>query len=79
MTLSLNEHTLKFECTHCGRVHEIKVPESRQVHKGDIITPYPGGGNYGRCHFCRRPGLRAIEERVTPKRGPVGWRNIPKK
>ena len=63
----------KFECIHCGRVHEIQIHDGQQIRKGDVIKPSAGGGAWGKCKFCRKPGLRAITEKEPEKKGPVGW------
>lgn len=44
---------------------------------GDVLQPYPGGGNYGTCLKCKRGGLQVIAiPRVDPIK-PVGWNKIP--
>jgi hypothetical protein len=68
-------HTLKFKCTHCGHVHDIKCHDGQQVKIGDVIRPYAGGGWWGKCRICRKPGLEALTECPKPKKGPTGWRD----
>lgn len=72
-------HLIKFVCTHCGHEHEVEVHEGMDIKIGTVIQPYSGGGMWGKCRRCRKPGLRALEEPPRPKKGPVGWKNIPKK
>jgi hypothetical protein len=44
---------------------------------GDILNPFPGGGDYGKCLKCKRSGLVVMEvPRVEPTK-PVGWSKIP--
>lgn len=44
---------------------------------GQILKPFPGGGNYGRCLRCKRTGLKVIEvPRLEPIK-PVGWNKLP--
>lgn len=72
-------HKIKFVCIHCGREHEVEVHSGMNVYIGMVIEPHPGGGQWGRCRFCKKAGLRAVEEPPQPKKGPVGWNKIPKK
>lgn len=44
---------------------------------GEILMPYPGGGNYGRCMRCKRVGLQVMEIPKEVPQQPVGWRHIP--
>lgn len=44
---------------------------------GEIIKPYPGGGNYGRCLRCGREGLQVIEIPKYAPEKPKGWSKIP--
>jgi len=44
---------------------------------GDILKPFPGGGNYGLCLKCKRPGLRVEEIPEEKPIPPRGWRVIP--
>mgnify|MGYP000600333960 CR=1 FL=1 len=71
-------NTLRFVCTHCSYVHELEVHDGMNIRIGTTIYPYSGGGPWGKCRRCGKSGLRAIEEVPRPKKGPVGWRNIPK-
>lgn len=67
-------HILKFICIHCDRPREVQIHEGMGITKGQVIMPYAGGGNWGRCLFCRKAGLRATEEIPRKKKEPVGWR-----
>jgi len=43
---------------------------------GELMTPYPGGGDHGVCLKCGKGGLRVIEvEELQPKK-PKGWTKI---
>lgn len=44
---------------------------------GDVLTPYPGGGDHGRCLRCKRVGLTVIDVPQEAPQKPVGWRKIP--
>jgi hypothetical protein len=44
---------------------------------GDIIKPFPGGGDYGRCLRCHREGLQVVEVPVQTPTKPKGWAKIP--
>lgn len=44
---------------------------------GDTLTPFPGGGSYGRCLRCKRTGLKVIEIPREEPTKPVGWNKIP--
>jgi hypothetical protein len=44
---------------------------------GDVIQPYAGGGDYGRCVFCDKPGLRVVELPIAAANKPKGWAKIP--
>lgn len=48
-----------------------------QYTMGDILHPYSGGGNYGRCLKCKRGGLEVIEVPRAETIKPVGWNKIP--
>lgn len=53
------------------------IPAMTSYVVGDIIQPYAGGGNYGRCLGCDRTGLRIIELPVQKAPAPKGWAKIP--
>ena len=61
------------KCIHCGKVR--KVPWEK-YDRGEVIMPYPGGGNYGRCLSCKREGLEIQNVPKVEIKIPVGWRNI---
>lgn len=44
---------------------------------GEILQPYPGGGNYGKCLRCKKPGMRVVEIPKAKPVKPVGWNRIP--
>ena len=67
-------HEIKFVCVHCGRERMVEVHESMRVQPGSMIQPYAGGGNWGRCLFCKRAGLKATEAPPVKKKESVGWR-----
>jgi len=72
-------HNLQFRCVHCERKQFVKVHECMNIKIGTLIESYAGGGGWGKCKFCGKSGLRAVTEVRPEKKGPVGWRNIPKK
>ena len=72
-------HTLRFICTRCDREQQVEVHDGMGVKIGTVLKPYPGGGGWGVCRFCKGAGLRALEEPPQPRKGPVGWKKIPKK
>lgn len=66
--------TAKVQCPACKAVRTIAM-EKYEV--GQILKPFPGGGNYGRCLRCKRTGLKVIEvPRLEPIK-PVGWNKLP--
>jgi hypothetical protein len=72
-------HKLKFVCTHCERAQEVEAHAGMDIRIGVVIQPHAGGGSWGRCCFCHKAGLRALEEPPRSKKGPVGWSKIPTK
>jgi len=64
----------KAACIHCGMVHKIRIDKHEL---GQIMLPYAGGGNYGRCLKCKRGGLRVTDVPIEKAKTPVGWRKIP--
>jgi hypothetical protein len=68
------KRTATVQCRTCGTTRII--PMEKYV-IGDVLDPYPGGGNYGKCLKCGRPGMKVIEvPRIAPTK-PVGWNKIP--
>ena len=70
-------HVIKFRCTKCERDQQVEVHEGMHIEVGTVIYPYSGGGEWGKCRFCKAGGLRALDAPELPKQGPVGWR-LPK-
>lgn len=70
---------IEFICVTCGHKHEVEVHDGMNVRIGDVIKPHPGGGKWGKCRMCGKPGLRAVTEQPLPKKRAVGWNKIPKK
>lgn len=76
-------HWIEFECIHaehgCGRKQRVEIHDAHGIEVGMVIKPFPGGranslrGDWGRCLFCKRPGLRALAAPVQHKKKPVGW------
>lgn len=75
----LETHKLDFVCIHCGRPHEVDVYATADISIGTVIEPSPGNHDWGRCRFCHKGGLKALTEIPKIKKGPIGWRKIPKK
>ena len=67
-------HRLVFECIHCGRKQELVMHDGYKIEIGTVLHPYAGGGTWGQCIFCKRPGLRAITEPPKKTKGPEGWK-----
>ena len=66
--------TVMVQCLACRATRH--VPMEKYI-VGDILQPFPGGGDYGKCLKCNRGGLRVIEiPRVGPTK-PTGWRKVP--
>jgi hypothetical protein len=63
----------KVKCLVCHWNTEIPM-EQYQV--GEVIYPYAGGGNYGKCGRCGRDGLQVIEIPVPKIINPIGWHDI---
>ena len=68
-------HKIVFECGNCGRKREVEVHEGMAIEVGTVVQPYAGGGNWGRCLFCKAGGLKAVTAPEIKKKGPVGWRS----
>jgi hypothetical protein len=65
--------TATVRCRACGVDRNIPM-EKYSV--GDVLHPFPGGGDYGKCLKCGRSGLVVMEvPRVEPTK-PVGWSKI---
>lgn len=45
-------------CTHCGR--DKMMTDTANLDLGDVIYPAEGHGDYGRCIFCRKGGLKVV-------------------
>jgi hypothetical protein len=67
---------MKVVCVHCGAE---KLMRWTRQNINDVLKPYPGGGEYGRCLRCKRTGLRVKEIPKKAPEKPVGWREIPEK
>jgi hypothetical protein len=65
---------MKVTCNHCGAERLMRWTNHNI---NDILKPYPGGGNYGRCLRCKRAGLRVREIPAREPTRPEGWREIP--
>jgi hypothetical protein len=52
------------------------MPMVRHV-VGEVIQPYAGGGDYGRCKRCQRTGLKVVEIPAQQPIKPKGWSKIP--
>jgi ribosomal protein L37E len=68
------KETIKAACIHCGMMHTI---EMRQHEVGQILMPYEGGGDYGRCLRCGKEGLRVETIPHPVVRKPKGWAKVP--
>lgn len=64
----------KIQCIHCDATRSTPM-EKYSV--GEILEPYPGGGNYGKCIRCKKPGMKVIEIPKTKPAKPVGWAKLP--
>ena len=63
-------------CVSCGMEHHNL--ENAQYQIGQVITPSPGMGNYGRCNWCHKPGLRIIAIPAPADPTPhEGWSEVP--
>jgi hypothetical protein len=51
--------TYRLRCETCGRDQRMASIKSLEI--GRVIRNAPGGGNYGRCLFCKRSGLKVID------------------
>lgn len=68
------QRTATLQCRTCEATRIVPM-EKYKV--GEVINPYPGGGNYGRCLKCGRTGMRVVEvPRIEPTK-PVGWTKVP--
>lgn len=66
----------KAKCIHCGKEHLVRWANHAI---NDILTPYAGGGAYGTCVLCKKPGLRVVEIPPPVITKPVGWKEVPTK
>jgi hypothetical protein len=44
---------------------------------GYELIPYAGGGDYGYCFSCKKPGMIVIEVPQYKPRQPEGWTKVP--
>ena len=66
------EMTVK--CPKCGASKKILY---MQCQVGEMLTPYPGGGEWGRCWRCKNEGLQVIEIPTFKPATPNGWTSVP--
>lgn len=52
--------TYKLRCKHCKRDQTTALLQN--LYLGQDIEPAPGGGDYGICLFCKRPGLKVVDK-----------------
>lgn len=64
------------QCPKCAMRHRVVMESAFKV--GYLMLPFPGGGDYGRCLRCRRPGLKIVVVPQEPVKKPVGWSKVPK-
>lgn len=67
--------TATIQCVHCGAQRNTVM---EQYVIGQVLQPYPGGGNYGYCIKCQKQGMRVIEIPKPVIKMPVGWKEIPR-
>ena len=68
--------TVKVQCPACKAT---RVLSMEKYVLGDVLNPFPGGGDYGRCLKCKRTGLVVVEVPKPIPEKPVGWRSVPEK
>lgn len=52
--------------------------EDRGYLVGQVLKPFAGGGNYGKCLRCRKSALKITKIPEAEPIKPIGWHNIPK-
>lgn len=57
--------TYKLRCEHCKR--DQQMASITDLHLGQVIRPANPGGDFGRCLFCKREGLKVIDRIVSDR------------